>query len=196
MASGKKKNKANMRVLIAATGIVILLKLDSNDRFFSLQPWNLMMTSKNNMASLLYYVKLLESFRSHRRTQTCITVLKHLGSKLAFFCPVWPWNLKKKWPRKTLGHCFYATSRFLHHFIGIEFKLELHSGNVQFWSKYIFLSCVTLKFDRWHWKTIGHLFNATSNGLWMLMLLWIYVTMNSRKLCSMIMKVSGEFFFL
>ena len=135
MASGKKKNKANMRVLIAATGIVILLKLDSNDRFFSLQPWNLMMTSKNNMASLLYYVKLLESFRSHRRTQTCITVLKHLGSKLAFFCPVWPWNLKKKWPRKTLGHCFYATSRFLHHFIGIEFKLELHSGNVQFWSK-------------------------------------------------------------
>ena len=26
-----------------------------------------------------------------------------------------------------------------------------------------FLSCVTLKFDGWHWKTIGHLFYATSS---------------------------------
>ena len=26
-----------------------------------------------------------------------------------------------------------------------------------------FLSCVILKFDRWHWKTVGHLFCATSS---------------------------------
>ena len=32
------------------------------------------------------------------------------------------------------------------------------------WVKYdIFFSRVTLKFDRWHWKTIGHLFYATSS---------------------------------
>ena len=45
-----------------------------------------------------------------------------------------------------------------------EFKLKLQSGNAQFGSKSaIFLSHVTLKFDEWSWKTIGHLFYATSS---------------------------------
>ena len=35
------KNKANLRDLIAATGLVILLKLDSNSRFFSREKPNL-----------------------------------------------------------------------------------------------------------------------------------------------------------
>ena len=40
------------------------------------------------------------------------------------------------WPCKTIGHLFYATSSFVHHFVAIgEFKLELQSGNVQFGSK-------------------------------------------------------------
>ena len=52
----------------------------------------------------------------------------------------------------------------MHYFKVIsEFKLELQSGNTQFRSKLtIVLSRVTLKFDRWPWKTIGHLFYATS----------------------------------
>ena len=34
------------------------------------------------------------------------------------------------WPRKTIGHLFYATSHYVHHFKAIcEFKLELQSGN-------------------------------------------------------------------
>ena len=34
---------------------------------------------------------------------------------------------------KTIGHLFYATSSFVHHFVAIgEFKLELQSGNAQF----------------------------------------------------------------
>ena len=33
---------------------------------------------------------------------------------------------------KTIGHLFYATSSFVHHFVAIgEFKLELQSGNAQ-----------------------------------------------------------------
>ena len=59
-------NKANLRDLIAATGLVILLKLDSNRRFFSpcdLEIW--WMTQKNNRAPLLCYFKLFASFRSH-----------------------------------------------------------------------------------------------------------------------------------
>ena len=66
-----KCNKANLRDLIAATGLVILLKLDSNRRFFSpgdLEIW--WMTSKNNRAPLLYFIKFCASFQSHRWIQT------------------------------------------------------------------------------------------------------------------------------
>ena len=60
---------------------------------------------------------------------------------------------------KTIGHLFYATSSFVQHFVAIgEFKLELQSGNAQSGSKStIFFSRVTLKFDGWPSKTIGHL---------------------------------------
>ena len=37
--------------------------------------------------------------------------------------------------KKTIGHLFYATSSFVHHFVAIgEFKPELQSGNAQFGS--------------------------------------------------------------
>ena len=40
------------------------------------------------------------------------------------------------WPWKIIGHLFYATEIFVHHFITIgEFKLELQSGNAQFGTK-------------------------------------------------------------
>ena len=70
-------NKANLRDLMAATSLVILLKLDSNRRFFS------------------------------------------------------PCDLEIWWmTKKTIGHLFYATLSFLHHFVASgEFKLELQSGN-------------------------------------------------------------------
>ena len=125
------------------------------------------------------------------------------GSKSMIFLAVWPWHFDV-WPWKTIGHLFYATSSFVHHFVAIgDFKLELQSGNAQFgsnltsfravwpwnltddleqgksegfdscdrpsnlaqiWSKSsIFLSLVTLKFDGWPWKTIGHLFYTTSS---------------------------------
>ena len=60
---------------------------------------------------------------------------------------------------KTIGHLFYATSSFMHHFVAIgEFKLELQSGNAQSGSNSaLFKSRVTLKFDGWPSKTIGHL---------------------------------------
>ena len=69
--------KANLRDLIAATGLVILLKLDSNRRVFSpcdLEIW--WMTPKNNRACLLYYIKLCASFQIHQWIQTGVTVRK------------------------------------------------------------------------------------------------------------------------
>ena len=127
------RNKANLRDLIAATGLVILLKLDLNRRFFSpydLEIW--WMTPKNNRAPLLCYFKLFASFRSHWWIQTGVTVRKRLiwSKSTLFFSRV---TLKfYGWPSKTIGHLFYATSSFVHHFVAIgEFKLELESGNAQ-----------------------------------------------------------------
>ena len=123
-------NKANLRDLIAATGLVILLKLDLNRRFFSpcdLDIW--WMTQKNNRAPLLCYLRLFASFRSHWWIQTGVTVRKRLiWVKIdAFFSRV---TLKfDGWPSKTIGHLFYVTSSFVQHFVAIdEFKLELQSG--------------------------------------------------------------------
>ena len=157
-------NKANLRDLIAATGLVILLKFDPNHRFFSpcdLEIW--CMTSKNNRAPLLYYVKLCVSFQIHRWIQTVVTLRKRsirveIGDFLSLV------TLKfDGWHWKITGHLFYTASSFVHHFKSIgEFELELQSGNAQFGSKSaIFLSCVTLKFDGWPWKTIGHVFYTT-----------------------------------
>ena len=127
-------NKANLRDLIAATGLVILLKLDLNHRFFSpcdLEMW-WMTKKKTNRAPLLCYFKLFASFHSHWRIQTGVTVRKPLiwVNIDAFLSRV---TLKfDGWPSKTMGHLFYATSSFVHHFVAIgEFWLELESGNAQ-----------------------------------------------------------------
>ena len=69
------------------------------------------------------------------------------------------------WPRKIKGHLFYTTSSFVHHFKSIsEFKLELRSGKAQFGLKSTnIFSRVTLELHLWLWKTIEHLFHATSS---------------------------------
>ena len=88
------------------------------------------MTLKNNRAPLLCYFKLYASFHSHRWIQAGVTVRKRpIWVKIDdFFSRV---TLKfEGWPWKTIGHLFYATSSFMHHFVAIgEFKLELQSGN-------------------------------------------------------------------
>ena len=212
--------KENLRDLIAVNSLVILLKLDSNHRFFSpcdLEIW--WMTSKNYRAPLLHYIKFCASSQTPWWIQTGVTVRKHsILVKIGEFLSCvtlkfdgWPWTttghlfyatlsfvhhfkaigefkleLQSRnaqfgsksaiflsrvnskvdvWPWETIGHLFYVAKRFMCHFIVIsEFKLKLQSGNTQFGSKsVIFLSRVTLKFDGWHWKTIGHLFYATSS---------------------------------
>ena len=127
-----------------------------------------------------------------------------LGSKSAIFCPVWPWNLSDDleqaksegfdscnrpgnltqiglklliflapvtlkfdgWPQKIIGHLFYTTSNFVHHFKSIsEFKPEWQSGNTQFRSKSAIFCPV------WPWNLTydlerqRHLFYAVSSIL-------------------------------
>ena len=127
------QNKANLRDLIAATGLVILLKLDLNRWFFSLCDLEIWwMTKKNNRAPLLCYFTLFASFHSHWWIQSRVTVRNRLiWVKINAFLS--RETLKfDGWPSKTIGRLFYATSSFVHHFIAIgEFKLELESGNAQ-----------------------------------------------------------------
>ena len=114
------------------------------------------MTLENNRAPLLYYIKLCASFQIHRWIETEVTVRKHsIWVKMGNFlsCVILKFD---GWPWKTIGHLFYTTSSFVHHFKSIgEFKLELQSGKAQFGSKStIFVSCdlemwrMTLKINR------------------------------------------------
>ena len=91
---------------------------------------------KNNRAALFYCFKLCASFHSHQLIQTRVTVRKR---------PVWAKSMVflsretlkfDRWPWKTIGSLFSATTSFVYHFIAIsEFKLELQSGNEKFGSK-------------------------------------------------------------
>ena len=88
-------DKANLRDLIAATGLVILLKLDSNFDFFylcDLKIW--WMTSKNNRApfnitsSFVQYFKAIGEFQLELKSGNA-----QFRSKSVIFWALWPWNL-------------------------------------------------------------------------------------------------------
>ena len=108
----------------------------SNSTIFrAVWPWNLTYELEKNRAPLLCYFKLCALFCSHWWIQNWVTVRKRpiwvkfndFYSCVTLKFDVWPW--------KTIGHLFYATSSFVHHFVAIsEFKLELQSGNAQFGS--------------------------------------------------------------
>ena len=56
------------------------------------------------------------------------------------------------WPWKTIGHLFYTTPSFVHHFKSIgELKLKLQSGNTQFGSKLAIFCPV------WPWNLMDNL---------------------------------------
>ena len=110
------------------------------------------MTLKNKRASVLRYLKLWASFRSHLWIQTGVTVqwrpiwvkVDNLLSHVILKFDEWPW--------KAIGHLFNATRNLKHHFVAIgEVKLELPSvRKPPIWVKTgDFLSRVTLKFDEW-----------------------------------------------
>ena len=142
---------------------------------------------KKNRALLLYYIKLSASFQIHRWIQTGVTVRKPYHVKLSASFQIHWWiqtgvtvmkhSIRVKigdvlsrvtlkldgWPWKTIGHLFYTTLSFVHHFKAMgDFKLELQSGKTHFGKKSAFLlASVTLKLNGWHWKTIGQLFYST-----------------------------------
>ena len=107
-------------------------------------------TLKNNMAPLLYYIKLCTSFQSHGWIQTGVTVRK-CSNRVKIDDDLSCVSLKfDGWPWKTIGHLFYVASGSVHHFTAIsEFKLELLARNTQFGSKSMFFF-VPCDLEIWH----------------------------------------------
>ena len=111
--------------------------LGQNRRFvLAVWPSNLTDDLQNNRAPLLWYFKLCASFRSHWWIQTRVTFQKRpIWVKINDFLSRVTFT-RDRWPWKILGHLFYDTLSFVHHFNAIgKFKLKLKSGNAQFGSK-------------------------------------------------------------
>ena len=159
-------NKANLRDLIAATGLVILLKLDSNRRFFNpcdLEIW--WMTSKNYRALLLHCIKLWASSQTPWWIQTGVTVRKRsIQVKIGdFFVPcdleIWSMTLKNN---RAHFLCYIKLCASFQNHRWIQTGVTVRKCPT--WVKISdFLSLVTLEFDGWPWKTIGHLFYVASS---------------------------------
>ena len=152
-------NKANLRDLIAVTGLVVISNWIQIVDFSPLvtlkfDGWH----RKNNRAFLLYYVKLYASFQIHQWIQTGVTVRNpsngveiEILSHVTFKFDGWPW--------KTIWHLFF--------FFDFSRNFEKKQGKSEgfescdrpivqkrlIWVKISdILSRVTLKFDGWPWK--------------------------------------------
>ena len=121
------------------------------------------MPSKNYRAPLLYYIKLCVSFQIHRWIQTEVKLRKRsirveIGD---FFVPcdleIW-WMTLENNRAPLLYYIKLCASFQIHRWIATEVTVRKSSIRVKIGD---FLSYVTLKFDGWPGKTIGHLFYTT-----------------------------------
>ena len=84
-------------------------------------------------------------------------------SKLAIFCPVWPWNLTMTLENNRAPLLYYiklCASFQSHGWIQTGVTVRKRSIRVKISN---FLFHVTLKFDGWPWKTTGNLFFVASS---------------------------------
>ena len=120
------------------------------------------MTLENNKEPLLYYIKLCASFQIHRWTQTGVTVRKHsIRIKIGdFFVPRY-FEISLMTFTNNRAHLLYyiklCTQFQSHGWVQTGDTVRKRSIRVFFWSR------VTLKFDRWPWKSIGLLSFAASS---------------------------------
>ena len=95
-------------------------------------PWSLVITPENFM--MIRWWQHSQKGVTDRQTDRQTDWTSHIAA----------WSLLK-----TIGHLFYATSSFVHHFEAIgEFKLELQSGNAQYGSN----SAIFRAVWPWNWR--------------------------------------------
>ena len=129
-------NKANLRNLIAATGLVIsnwIQIVDFQPTGLTLNidgwPWKTKGHFFYTMSSFVHHVKSIGEFKRVTVRKRSIEI-GNILSRVTWKFDGWPW--------KIVGHLFYTTSSFVHYFKSIgEVKLELQSGNARFRSKLV-----------------------------------------------------------
>ena len=87
----RRYNKAKLRDLIAATGLIILPKLDSNNRFFGLydlEIWCKIIGHISATSNFLQHFKAIAEFKLELQFGNA-----QFWSKSSIFCSVWPWQL-------------------------------------------------------------------------------------------------------
>ena len=156
-----KVTRQILRDLIAATGLVILLKFVPNHRFFSpcdIEIWWMTLKILGHIfytkLSIVHHFKSIGEFKLKLQSGNA-----QFGSKLAIFCvpcdhEIW-WMTLKNNKAPLLYYIKLCASFQSHGWIQTGVTVRKRSIRVKIGN---FLSRVTLKFDGWPWKTIGHLF--------------------------------------
>ena len=150
-------DKANLRDLIAATGLVISnwIQIDFSARVtVKFDGWHRKTIGHFfcTTSSFVHQFKSIGEFKLELQSRNA-----QFGSKLAIFYPVWPWNLMDDLGKNRAPILYYiklCASFQSHRWSQTWVTVRKRSIRVNI---YNFLSRVTLKFDRWPWKTIGHL---------------------------------------
>ena len=131
---------------------------------FSMWPLNLMDDLQNKRAPVLYYIKLCAKFQSHRWIQTGVIVRKcSIRDKSVFFSSydieIWRMTLKNN---RTPLLCYFKLCASFQSHQPIQTSVAVQKSSVRL-KIGDFLTCVTLKFGWWSWKTQIHLFYANSS---------------------------------
>ena len=155
-------NKANLRELIAATGLVISNWIQIVDFSacvtlkFDGWPKKTIGHIYYTMSSFVNHLKSIGEFKLELQSSNA-----QFGSILSIFFPrdleIWWITLKNN--RVPFLYYIKLCALFqIHRWSQTWVTVRKRSTRVKIGD---FLSCVTLKFDGWPWKTIGHLFHTT-----------------------------------
>ena len=88
-----------------------------------------------------------------------------IGAKLSISRLVWPWHLTDDLKKEQGTSSMPLTSFCVISKLSMDSNWNYSPGTPSLGQNWRFLSCVTLKFVGWPWKTIEHLFCATSSLL-------------------------------
>ena len=123
------------------------------------------------------HFKAIDEFKLELQSENA-----QFGSESTIFCSVWPWNLMDDLPSKKkrlpLLCCFKLCATF-HSHQWIQAGVRVRKRPIWFNIDDSF-SRVTLKFDEWHWKTIGYLCWATSSFMHHFIIVCEWVTVLKR----------------
>ena len=130
-----------------------------------MSPWNLMddLGKQYGTSSIVHQALCIISKPWVKSNWSYTPETLNSGQNRQFFVPcdleIWGMTLKNN--RAPLLHCFKLCASFHSH---QWIQTTVTVWKLPIWVKFdVFLSLVTLKFDRWLWKPIGHLFYDTSS---------------------------------